>query len=311
MANGFPDEQRADQAVRRRLAIIQAHSELLLETVQTAQERDALADIHRSILELETLAFPSETDAISVPLDTVNRVLVCSQSDYLAQTLDSIPTQYAGLELRQAKSIRDAATVLTETTVDCLLVDAVWPSGTGLDVVRELAADFTVPPYALVSLVSTSKTPVRVALAGVVSPTVSAPRLEEIVTRYVDTREGGVAGLFSTTASGAIGDVIKGHSDTVVGDPDEVASRVAETEVSADAVCLDAPVYRALSPTAIIKLRSVTPGRGRPLLLVASTDADSTAREWIPTLGSHEFLHRPPSVSGLLESLLADPNTYD
>lgn len=313
MGKRFGDEEHLGDSpqIRRHLAIIQAHSELLLETGLGTQEDDALARIHRSTLELETLVTP-DGDSISLfpdgtTHDTIKRALVCSQNEYFSRTLDALPTQYGDIDWHQTSTPKEAESILVDIEVDRLIVDAVWPDQTGIDVIADLQTQHSVPPYALMSISSDGGDSVTLVLSGICSPTISATHLDQILEAYVDpTDEVTVAGFFSDHPGGDIGARIDAHPDTVIDDPSTVASRVTPSELTADAVCLDLPVYHEFSQSALSALRSVNPGRGRPLVLVARTDNDPYDREWIPTLGSREFLHQPPTVASLLKLLIVD-----
>lgn len=315
MEKGLPDENESDISleVRRELAVIQAQSELLLETASTSRERDGLARIHRSTLELGSLVSsgPTHGDIVDpfsgdVTHDTVDRILICSQSEYLNLAFDAIPTSYGDIDIVRTTRKQEAASILSDTDVDRILIDAVWPDTTGVNLIAELTTRVSVPPYALLSVSTLARSPVALILSAVCSPNVSAAQLDQLLGTYLEVDTMTVAGLFSDDPGGAVSERVADHPDTMVSEAEDVATRVTPNEMSADAVCLDTAVYRTLSPTTLAALRTIAPGRGRPLILMASTDGDPHDRAWIPTLGSQKFLHRPPTVTGLLEALFVD-----
>jgi CheY-like chemotaxis protein len=243
---------------------------------------------------------------VSAP-ETVHRILVCSTNPYLSELLADEPRYYSGIEVVHTDTVEEAVDTLRSQSFEYVLVDAIWPETTGVDLFGELSGTGTeIPPCVLISLYTDASTPIALALSGVISPTVSSDQFDEALQPFVETpATATVAGFFTEHPGGGIDERIDADSGTVIGDAREVGTRLTDDEIEADIICLDPAVYRRLSASDIGRLRTVSPGSGRPLFAVAPTDADPYDRSWIPTLGSRQFLHRPPDLTDLLTQLLA------
>lgn len=303
---------------RRHLTIIQAQTELLLEDTEelSSDRQDALRRIQRVSAELNRLVEQTQTTTgsrhtqaiptVSAP-ETVNRILVCSTNPYLSELLADDPQYYSGIEVVHTDSADDAVETLSSQSFEYVLVDAIWPETTGVDLFGELSTtEMEIPPHVLISLYTDTTTPIALALSGVISPTVSSDQFNQALQPFVETpATATVAGFFTEHPGDVIDKRINADFETHIGDAQELATKLADTEIDADVICLDPNVYRRLSASDIGRLRMVSPGNGRPLLAVAPTDADPYDRSWIPTLGSRQFLHRPPHLTDLITQLLA------
>ncbi|SDY71434.1 DNA-binding transcriptional response regulator [Halopenitus persicus] len=314
-----PDSEKNTTTVypfRRHLTIIQAQTELLLEDTEelSSDRQDALRRIQRVSAELNGLVELTQTatgaehtqavPTVSAP-ETVHRILVCSTNSYLSELLADDPSYCNGIEVVHTESADDAVDALRSQSFEYVLVDAMWPETTGIDLVGNLSnTEKEIPPYVLVSLYSDATTPIALALSGVISPTISSDQFDQAVQPFVET-PATIAGFFTEHPGDVIAERINTDSEMIIGDAREVETKLTENEVEADVICLDPDVYRRLSASDIGRLRMVSPGTGRPLLAVAPTDVDPYDRSWIPTLGSRRFLHRPPDLTDLITQLLA------
>ncbi|WP_157744245.1 response regulator [Halopenitus persicus] len=299
---------------RRHLTIIQAQTELLLrDTAElSADRRDALRRIQRVSAELNGLVERIQTasesgHARAVPIvsapETVHRILVWSTNPHLAALVADDPSYYSGIEVVHTDTADDAVEMLRSQSFEYVLVDAIWPETTGVELISELSTMETeLPPYVLISLYTETTTPIALALSGVISPTISSEQFTQALQPFVETpATATVAGFFTEHPGGVIAERV----ESSIGTPQELATTLTETEIAADVVCLDPEVYRRLSARDIDGLRTIAPGNGRPLLAVAPTEADPYDRSWIPTLGGRQFLHRPPDLTDLITQLLA------
>ena len=316
MTSGLTDriDSEVTYSLRHHLTVIQAQSELLLNDPSdlSTERREALKRIVRSCYELDALVEPSPSPAAQplpstyVP-ETVRRVLIYTQNEYLTNILKNQPSYHAGLELVSVDTPEKAHSIIQSQPVDLTLADAVFSDTTGIDAIGNLYNSHSnMPPYALISLYTDESTPVALALSGILSPTANHNQIDTALEPFVESPEAAtVAGFLTETPENDLNQRIRGCDKTLVATVDELKTRVNIVDIDADAVCLSPDLYRQLSPRDIGQLRTVSPGRGRPVLLVTSTKADPYDRNWIPTLGSRQFLHCPPDLVGLITQLLA------
>jgi CheY-like chemotaxis protein len=217
------------------------------------------------------------------------------------------PSYYSGIEVVHAETADDAVETLRSQSFEYVLVDAIWPETTGVEIFGELSdAETEIPPYVLISLYSNATTPIALALSGVISPTISSDQFEQALQPFVETPTNAtIAGFFTEHPGDVIAERVSTDSEMIIGDAQKVETKLTENEIDTDVICLDPDVYRRLSASDIGQLRTISPGTGRPLLAVSPTDVDPYDRSWIPTLGGRRFLHRPPDLTDLITQLLA------
>lgn len=290
---------------RHHLAIIQAQAELLLDDVGSlSTEQAASVDrIMQSCYRLDTLA-TTDQDTRQAPtivpeVSTLGHIHVVTESPYLSQVIEEQPGFHDGITLECTAPADDAP-----AATDFVVIDAVCGDGTGLEWIAANAGDDG-PPFALVSLYSDESTPVALALSGLVSPTVSEQGLSDALAAFTDepTTEP-IAGFLDTPPATPLLSRIEAHPDSTIGDT-AAAVEAATAGTEASVVALSPNIYHQLTPRQLGALRTVGPGRGRPVILVTDTGADPYDREWVPTLGSRQFLHLPPDLVGLIAQLYA------
>lgn len=299
MTDARPDPTGVDPdyQLRHHLAVIQAQAEVLLaDDTLTDAHREALERIHHASVHLDALTEPT-SPAVTGPTDRIERVDLVTTSDYLAAVIEAQP-EAATIELT-----RRPPTAAPDPDADAILVDAVLPTGTGVDYLGDHVAPDDDRTTALLSVYTDETTPVALALSGILDPSADAATLTEAFAPAIDDTDAPtMAGFLADAPPGPLADGLASHVDTTLGDTDD-ALAAARADTDADIVCIDLAVYRQLSPRAIGRLRTIGPGRGRPLVLVADTGADPAGRSWVPTLGGRRHLHLPPDLIGILACL--------
>lgn len=298
---------------RRQLTLIRTQTEILLESADDIDPEDekALKRILQSSYALSTvIGSPASPDHEPLPGNHVpgriERLLFCTQNQFLEQIIRENPLWDDHVQASVVTNTDQAREHFENAQADLILIDAVWPDGTGIDVLPEIDVNNTErTPYALLSLYSDETTPVALGLAGIMSPTITKGQLNDALESFVSKPgEAKITGILPEDPGGALGERVNASAETVFFASTDPREGIP-TDTQADVVCLSPEMYRALSPTELGRLRTVSPGKGRPVILVESTEKDSHNRDWVPTIGSREFLHCPPDVAGILARLLA------
>lgn len=312
MGDGLVDDipEHSGYQVRRYLSVIHTQAEVLLEEYSIeGVERSGLQRILRSCYELDAVVGQQTGPELirslpsTVSLDALQHILVWSQNKHLRSVIGTGPTETADLTVQRVETIDEAEAIASARSVDLILVDAVWPENTGLALVRQLhdriEGDI---PFALLSVYSADRTPLALAASGVLDPQIGTAELEEALEPFAISE---VAGFLTESPGDPLGATLAAATETSFAPTEQLVDQLTTTVINADALCLDPDVYRALSSTELENLRTMAPGRGRPIFLVDSTAADPWDRGWIPTLGARRFLHRPPDLVRLISTVLA------
>lgn len=311
MSDTRPDvvEDTHDFQLRHHLAVIQAHAELLLAEAESlsAQQAAAVDQIMQSCYRLDTLAATDRHRLVPATIvpepPTINHIHVVTESPYLSRVIEEQPGFHDGITLECT-----APDTSVPPDTDVLLIDAVLTEGTGLDWIASTCAGEPAP-FSLVSVYSDEATPVALCLSGLISPAVDETALTAALSAFVDDPEQTpIAGFMEAPPGTPLHARIEAHPDSVIDDV-ATAADAAIAGTDAPVVALSQAVFRRLTPRQLGALRTVGPGRGRPVLLVTDTDADPHGRDWIPTLGSRQFLHLPPDLVGLIAQLYAHQST--
>lgn len=305
-ARSGPADVDPGYQLRHHLAVIQAQTELLLDAAEALpdEQADALERILTACHRLDALASPTDPvpTAVSKPPAAIHHVSVVTDQPYLCTVVDELAVHHGDLVIERVEL--DGS---IDADTDLLLLDAMFTDTTGLD--RYGAITDGSIPFALVSLYSDASTPVALALSGQVDPAIDATALERALAPFVDEpATTPIAGYLTEHPDEALAARIDAHDDSTIDDAATAAAAAAD-DTAAPVVAISPAVYHWLSPRELGALRTVGPGRGRPVLLVAPTDADPAGRAWIPTLGSRPFLHLPPDLVGLLAQLQAHTHT--
>lgn len=306
--------------LRSRLAVVQAQTELLLDDPELpSARREGLARIQRASYELAGIVERErslQADPCLVPVpdeersESVDQILVCTHDERIADAVRSHPTdRNPAVDVVAAPA--EAHDAISDRAVDVLLVDAVWPDETGIDVCAKLYdASETPLSFALLSLSVGASTPLSIGLSGVLSPVLSEAGLRRSLAPFVAEPEtASVAGVLTERPSGALGARLADGAVTTIESDEPVDDRLPTVDAAADVVYLDPTAYRRLSASDVERLRRPTGGSVRPLLLVAPTEHDPLGRSWIPTLGGRQFLSHPPDVAAVIAAVLAERST--